>query len=94
MAAEMKTCPRCAEDVKEAADVCRHCGYVWPDSDTAFELAEEHRQTYYRLFERGLLVLVLVGLIVAAVIAYRSAQHDAKAKADQDVCQKFDGPDC
>ena len=24
-----KTCPDCAEDVKEAARKCKHCGYLW-----------------------------------------------------------------
>ena len=28
----MKTCPDCAEDVKDAAKVCKHCGYRWPDA--------------------------------------------------------------
>lgn len=26
----MKTCPRCAEPVKEAAAVCRYCGHEFP----------------------------------------------------------------
>ena len=25
----LKTCPDCAEDVKEAARKCKHCGYRW-----------------------------------------------------------------
>ena len=29
---EEKTCPRCAEQVKYAAKVCKHCGYEFPSS--------------------------------------------------------------
>ena len=34
-AEEMKTCPRCAEDVRAAALVCRFCGYEFPPLDRA-----------------------------------------------------------
>lgn len=30
---EMKRCPRCAEDVKAAAQVCRFCGHTFPAQD-------------------------------------------------------------
>ena len=32
--AKEKTCPQCAEQIKEAALVCRFCGYEFPSSPT------------------------------------------------------------
>jgi predicted amidophosphoribosyltransferase len=29
---ETKNCPDCAEPIREAAKVCRHCGYKFPRS--------------------------------------------------------------
>jgi hypothetical protein len=35
-----KTCPRCAEEVRDAAAVCRFCNYQFADDDRAIALCE------------------------------------------------------
>ncbi len=55
-----KVCPACAEDVKAAANVCKHCGHVF---DTAANRGAERRQLGIRMIV-GLAFLVggLVGM--------------------------------
>jgi hypothetical protein len=33
----MKTCPQCAESVRQAARICRYCGYAFPDEASKAE---------------------------------------------------------
>jgi predicted amidophosphoribosyltransferase len=80
-----KVCPACAEPVKAAADVCKHCGYLWPDSDTAAqreaERAEARRRWYYRAFE---IAVVVVGIIAIVFYVWKT-NHDSQTKAHHDV---------
>lgn len=69
----MKTCPQCATDVQDAAQVCAHCQYVWPDS----ELGKRNARRRSNLITVA--VLVAVFLAIASYIWYfnlRPAQEE------------------
>jgi transcription elongation factor Elf1 len=50
---DLKTCPRCAEDVKKAAKICRFCGYDFqteqPDSKSAPQQPVTPQSAYDRI---------------------------------------------
>ncbi len=63
MTDDTKTCPKCAEDVKVAATVCRYCSYNF--EPTAVERVE--RAGFPKLLQWVFLALLLfVGVIVVS----------------------------
>jgi hypothetical protein len=61
MARDEKTCPKCAEQVKSAAQVCKHCGYTFTAEDAAALKAEsDARSKRYLIAAGGVLFLFLI----------------------------------
>lgn len=66
----IKTCPDCAEDVRDSADVCRYCGHAF-----------EHGRAWKRARNRRLVVLLLVGVVLVVgvwVLLARSVDHSER----------------
>lgn len=63
----MKTCPRCAEKIQDAAKLCRHCGYEYSDE----ELSNLDRKNRGAVF-----VKVAAIVVVALVIISQCSESD------------------
>lgn len=81
---DTKTCPRCAEDVKAAAEVCRFCGHTFADSPRG--------RRRHRLITLGLVALAIA---LGAVLVVR-ANDKSKRDADHYVyCVEYpEDPTC
>lgn len=83
-AADEKTCPFCAETIKAAAKVCKHCGRDLPEpaatTARARKLDASSRWAYALLGVLGL----------AAAVAFLAREpHGGSASSARKMCQKF-----
>ena len=60
MKADEKKCPKCAEVIKKAATVCKHCGHTY----SAEEIAQERRNEAAANKATGIGCLVIIGLLL------------------------------
>ncbi len=87
MGEDEKTCPKCAETVKAAAEICKHCGYNFRAGTVADNPSPAPKAGMSK--GKGCLIAlgVLVGLGVVASLAggdgAGSAASVAEAEADQ-----------
>lgn len=59
---ELKSCPRCAEEVKQAALICRYCNYQFPIGNQDGKVGNpEWRAAKYVV---GVFVLLFIGLLI------------------------------
>ena len=58
--ADEKLCPKCAEPIKKAALVCRHCGHIF----TAEDLATQQAADASAAKAGGIGCLVIIGVII------------------------------
>lgn len=62
MKADEKLCPRCAETIKRAAHLCKHCGHKFSEA----EIAEGSKKDSQSAVRNGLgCIAVVVGMILA-----------------------------
>lgn len=73
MEADKKTCPRCAEVIKAAAQVCKHCGYEFNAQPAPVNPVQPKKKSPLMM---GCLVLVGV-VIVFAVIGSMGSRKSA-----------------
>lgn len=67
-----KTCPRCAERVKSAAKVCRHCGHEFSQDEAAVDLTKTDISDPTVRKTKWILAAAIAGvaLILAVVLGY------------------------
>lgn len=61
---DVKTCPECAEEIREAARVCRYCGYRFEAETVAFKRSDWGRLTS----SSAALALVALALVVGGLL--------------------------
>ena len=85
MKGDEKKCPQCAEVIKKAAKVCKHCGHQFSDAEIAAQAAKD-KKTGIIGCAAGLVLLLVVSTCVAVVGSEStptvSEQPAATAKAD------------
>jgi hypothetical protein len=66
MKADEKKCPQCAETIKKAAKVCKHCGHQFSDAEIAAQAAKDKKHGMIGC-GAALVLLLLVGTCTAMV---------------------------
>ena len=77
MEADEKTCPRCAEVIKAAAQVCKHCGYEFNAQPAPVNPVQAKKKSPMKM---GCLILAGV-VIVLAVIGSMGGRKSAPSSA-------------
>lgn len=72
MKADEKRCPRCAEPIKKAALVCKHCGHEFSAKDVA-----KQRETDSKATLGGIGCLVIIALVVLAMCSVGGKSNHA-----------------
>lgn len=70
-ASTFRRCPRCAEEVKATAKVCRHCGYKFNISDempTAFGLKLQSDQRVIQIIASIVVALFLIWFAIVQIV--------------------------
>jgi len=68
--AESKVCPMCAESIKAAALVCKHCGYDYRTTTTTLTAPPKYNGLAVASLVLGILWIYWVGAILAVVFGH------------------------
>lgn len=80
-----KECPRCAEHIKKAAKVCKHCGYEFSPAEIEAQNAADAKQKAAAGKGCGILIAIVFGLFVIGSIIPENEQDKAAAEATAKV---------
>lgn len=83
MTTDEKACPRCAETIKAAAVVCKHCGYELNGANAAQPTERKKGSKLGKII--GYVALGFIGLMILGAIV---GPADEQASAGNDVAEK------
>lgn len=86
MKLDEKQCPRCAETIKKAAHLCKHCGYRFSEEEMA---ATRKAEGLDQNWKAGC-ALVVIGLVAA--LAFCSPDKDTSTTGTSDEASAPDDP--
>ena len=70
---EMKVCPRCAESVKQEAEICRYCRFDFAKDN---KRADPKRKNRIKALSLILTIFFIVGIVIYAKESYESSQRE------------------